>query len=599
MGNKWSNKLSNKPKPIRQTNNSNDSILKRIDDALGKYYKQCGRNDYYDGNGNGKFITFIHINKCNENQIEALLCDDTNSDNNLFIKIDPQFPLIDESKITDRKSRNDEIFKIVKHCYKFGAPPKQNPYTKNEIDRLLPLSSTSQNKFILKWYHIENAIKQELYDKISSKFMQMVNGKKRYDDIDELLNELEKKMNIDQNELNYLKQLIERAKIFNLNITNDDEKVLWDQHTEVDMALITDIFSVHNCFLFSNFHFQQLDISDLKGLSVNEDLIKQNPNSISLYPQYVIDDDMYLIWKYFFAASHLVNKLIITKSKNTFSLKITIIPNNVVSIYDPDIKFPFYDPAGYRAQRWNDQFRSNLSIFNSYKSCSISLETLDLFTILELFEDRINERFGKNTHVQIIIDRRTVNENKQDTVHILVLNKEDNDNFMTLDKNYFISLFFTVKERINIVQCYLFYGLNEYERMRFYPEYLTSIIPRFFKRNHPSNYSDNIQKLYDDSYKHGFAVDLYDPIFNKHYKQMTKYEHISVNYNRLIMEEKEEGKQETQYEYKDIKYHKLNKMNKKCNFNTKLEVEQCPFIDYIIYSLNLFQDMDNGNIDVN
>eukprot|EP01084_Bolivina_argentea_P277477 473719_1 len=135
------NEASKKPKPIRQTNSSNDSMFKRIDNALGKYYKECGRKDYYDRNGNGKFITFIHINKVNENQIEAQLCNDTNSNDCLFIKIDPQFPLINESTITDQKSRHDEIFKIVKHCYRCGEPPpvpKQNTgiYTKKEIERL-------------------------------------------------------------------------------------------------------------------------------------------------------------------------------------------------------------------------------------------------------------------------------------------------------------------------------------------------------------------------------------------------------------------------------------------------------------------------------
>eukprot|EP01084_Bolivina_argentea_P011452 21414_1 len=117
------NKASKKHKPITPINNSNHSIFTRIDIALGKHYKECGRNDYYDENGNGKFIKFANINKINENQIEAILCDDTISNYSLFIKIDAQFPLINESTITDHKSRHDEIFKIVKHCYKFGEPP--------------------------------------------------------------------------------------------------------------------------------------------------------------------------------------------------------------------------------------------------------------------------------------------------------------------------------------------------------------------------------------------------------------------------------------------------------------------------------------------
>eukprot|EP01084_Bolivina_argentea_P105472 188874_1 len=132
----------------------------------------------------------------------------------------------------------------------------------NEIERLLQLSLKSPNIFILQWSHIENAIKQELYDKISSKFMQMVNGKKRYNDIDQLLNELKKKMNIDENELNYLKQLIKRAK----TCFYPEKK---QKYSKENTRLVSDILSVHNCFLFSNFHFKQLDINDLKGLSIN------------------------------------------------------------------------------------------------------------------------------------------------------------------------------------------------------------------------------------------------------------------------------------------------------------------------------------------
>eukprot|EP01084_Bolivina_argentea_P105473 188876_1 len=253
MGNKSS-------KTQKQFKHLNNSTFERIDNALAQYYKDCGRDDYYDENGNGKFIVFVHINQFNEKQIQLELSDDINTHDRSFIKMDSQFPLIYEPTNKNHNSRNDEIFNILKHCYKTGEPPQQN--NANRIEHLLQLSSKTHNKFILKWYHIENAIKQELYDKISSKFMQMVNGKKRYNDIDQLLNELKKKMNIDENELNYLKQLIKRAK----TCFYPEKK---QKYSKENTRLVSDILSVHNCFLFSNFHFKQLDINDLKGLSIN------------------------------------------------------------------------------------------------------------------------------------------------------------------------------------------------------------------------------------------------------------------------------------------------------------------------------------------
>eukprot|EP01084_Bolivina_argentea_P309483 535326_1 len=265
----------------------------------------------------------------------------------------------------------------------------------------------------------------------------------------------------------------------------------------------------------------------------------------------------------------------------------TVVSNKVVSIYDPNIKSSFYSRSNFRFDTFLNTYYGGKSI----KSYSIPLETFDLYTIIELFEDGIDNTFGEKEHVQIIVDRTNVNQNKEENVYILVLSKISNNTFIkSMHKICFMSLTFTVsplkkvKQQFNIVQCHLFYGLNEHDRMRFYPEHLTTIIPRFFRRKYSLNYYDNIQKIYDDSYKHGFAVDLYDPIFNKHYKKMTGHEHVSINYNRLIFNDQEEKEQQTDYAYKDVKYHTLNKRSKICNLNSKLEIEECPFVDYIIYT---------------
>eukprot|EP01084_Bolivina_argentea_P293276 504366_1 len=156
----------------------------------------------------------------------------------------------------------------------------------------------------LTWQNIGNAITHELYEKISVQFMNMVNNETRYDDIDRLLNSLKKKIKIDENEVKYLRELIRRTK--NSDICEIDLVPLFNFKPN----LIADVFSVYTCFLFSNFQFQKCDTTEIKTFLENKNQINHSvPWTTNLYPQYIIDDDMYSIWKYFFAASHLVDKL--------------------------------------------------------------------------------------------------------------------------------------------------------------------------------------------------------------------------------------------------------------------------------------------------
>eukprot|EP01084_Bolivina_argentea_P149181 260656_1 len=156
------------------------------------------------------------------------------------------------------------------------------PHSKNKIERLLQLPINRENKFVLKWYHITNAIKQELYDKISLKFMDLVNSKTRYDNIDELLSTLRKKMNVDENEINYIRELIKRAKTF-----NPDKRETQSQTasiSEFKHDLEADVFGVYNCFLFSNFQFEQCKLDDFEHLFTNKKKLESISKSINLYP---------------------------------------------------------------------------------------------------------------------------------------------------------------------------------------------------------------------------------------------------------------------------------------------------------------------------
>eukprot|EP01084_Bolivina_argentea_P282134 482888_1 len=107
------------------------SAFNRIDKALAIYYTNHGRKDYYDENGDGKFIAFVHENDFDENAIDLELGDNVNPNDCLYLSMDNGFPLIDETQ------RSQQIFEILTHCYVNGMPPynkmKQNALTINDL----------------------------------------------------------------------------------------------------------------------------------------------------------------------------------------------------------------------------------------------------------------------------------------------------------------------------------------------------------------------------------------------------------------------------------------------------------------------------------
>eukprot|EP01084_Bolivina_argentea_P094043 169073_1 len=99
------------------------NCFERVDKALGEYYFNCGRDDYYDNNGIGKFMAFVINNDINEKQIDLFLGNDVTSDECLLVYMDDQFPLFNMNINHANYSRNYEIFQVIKYCYKHGIPP--------------------------------------------------------------------------------------------------------------------------------------------------------------------------------------------------------------------------------------------------------------------------------------------------------------------------------------------------------------------------------------------------------------------------------------------------------------------------------------------
>eukprot|EP01083_Nonionella_stella_P087227 242578_1 len=539
--------------------------IQRVDDALAQYYQDCGRNDYFDEEtGMGRFEKYAEDEGLEDNDVDEELGDDVNGPNDcLLMDIDPVFPL--PMSTTDRESRDYDEFKILKHCYTHGVAP------------------------LLTWQHIANALDHELYDKISSTFMVIVNGDKRFENVNELLQEIQTERHIHQNEINYIRQLIERATHFYTK--NHGTSKPNDKQMTIDMGHITDatsdglcfdllcdIYNVHKCFLFANYQFKHYDVNEfadhieqckhlnpqtkqyIAGIALEDHI-----TTLNLYPSHIIDDDMYQICKYWFCASRIVHKG--REAKNPFSLTICSIPQRVVSLYDQDVVIPFaiHDIEQYLRSKQMNAIKMRVR------------HAMDMNEITALLEGNINRRIAKQSSVLCVVQKMFV----FDVVYIMQTKSDSFDTLQDLFSNHIIALEFNAHAS-SAVQCHLRYGEG---RTRFYPEYLTTILSRFFTRNATLNYAQIIDKLYEDWYKHGFAVDLNDQTFNKYYKIITKYDHVSVNYNRDIIQKK------TEQNRLNMDKTKKNTSKNKCTLHHTFDIEQCTFIDYIIYCLNIYKTM--------
>ena len=98
---------------------------------------------------------------------------------------------------------------------------------------------------------------------------------------------------------------------------------------------------------------------------------------------------------------------------------------------------------------------------------------------------------------------------------------------------YFIGFEFIVRH--STVAAYLRYGINE--RLRFFPEMLTTVVPRLFFRPIDVTAAEYLDVIYGNTFKHGWAVDLIDNKFNEMHKLCTNVTHVSVNYDRTSLDD--------------------------------------------------------------
>ena len=157
-----------------------------------------------------------------------------------------------------------------------------------------------------------------------------------------------------------------------------------------------------NKFITDIMRSQYFNSSDKALQSKLKDIVT-NIRIINFHPAYIIGDNIYDVWKYFFAASRSVNKLKQNNgNKISFTLKIFVFPERVSCIYDDDICYKFELPIVSSFPE--GRIASIVSMpGNQYPNAAAIAEVFDVYL-------DTNKR-----HYVIIIDRRRKFNHQIDT----------------------------------------------------------------------------------------------------------------------------------------------------------------------------------------
>ena len=310
-------------------------------------------------------------------------------------------------------------------------------------------------------------------------------------------------------------------------------------------SLLVDIYGVHKALQFGQ--LQRTDYSHsefLKNVTMaDSDIFKENictdfvsenetAFTLSFYPFYLVNDDLFEVMSCHFATSLVVNRMVKNvKLTNGLHIRSVVIPAAICSRYDgDDVYYPTISDVG----RYNQSASSSELYISPHVEMNLDsvATTADTISKLIAFLDPQSA-----SNIIIVFNRQQ--QNDENPKSITVFQCSDFSKLSKLNRNYFVSFDFHITYNVDapnpLVRCWLMFGLGQ--RLRFYPEYAVWIIPNLFVRSPTMSTYKVVQTLYSEKYKHGWRVALDDEVFNKYYHIITGYEHVSNNYNRMTVEE--------------------------------------------------------------
>lgn len=101
-----------------------EGAVAKVDEGLAIYYRECGRTDYVNNDGVGKFAEFMERRgHKNEEAVGQELGDGACAGNCSFLAMDDDFPLSRDYESEER--RNETIFKVFQFCFRWSSDSKK------------------------------------------------------------------------------------------------------------------------------------------------------------------------------------------------------------------------------------------------------------------------------------------------------------------------------------------------------------------------------------------------------------------------------------------------------------------------------------------
>ena len=322
------------------------------------------------------------------------------------------------------------------------------------------------------------------------------------------------------------------------------------------MALLRDILSVHKVFMFGAFNCSEYTLDDFlrdikmaetgddeKGIKaifgetiISPHVVREHGDLIdpkkfkphfTLYPEWLIADDLFAVFRRLFAVSQWAANLQRDGVASNLNIFCSVIPEKVVSLYDDEA---VYEHSIGDIAEWlsSGSWSVDMGRHRVY-----SVEQDEVMEIVERIEECSGSiKVDEAELIVLVFDRR--NWIKIGTERLTVFRCQSMDSVVELTSNHFIGMHFNVEcggkgPSDCVARSWLHYGNGQ--RLRFWPEQLVWFIPRLFVNRKQSGYRF-AERLYSDHFKHGFCLKLNDPIFDRFYLILTRWKHQSVNYRR-------------------------------------------------------------------
>eukprot|EP01083_Nonionella_stella_P054921 144941_1 len=468
-----------------------------------------------------------------------------------------------------------------------------------ELQLLEEPNSPEPPDFNLSWDHVVECIKQEMWPKLASVIKALLNRKNEQGNqmieindlsdecIDHIVNILKKNKRLPSEECEYLKRLILRATHFDPNESHYNVKEVTElgyYNDGLSQSLLMDIYDVHKIFVFANFHFREYDmrefvsnISNAFGDRFIETCVPFKPR-FNLYPNYIIDDDIFRVFDYHFGVSLFVNTLksnLYIEKNTVFEVQCIVIPQSVSCVYDPHM-----GPVGRIGAMSKFLINKHIDFHKTRLKSNTMKSAREITKHIELHYNMEDVEAAESSNkLMIIIDRRASQKTKYDSMYIFPY--QNNNRFSELESHYFVWMQFKIVRNNNSadLQCknkvitHFRYGLNGITR--FFPEMLVSLMPRFFRKPTHLAPSEYLRQIYRNAFKNGWCVTLDDSVFDKYYHMITAFTHVSVNYNRHILYD-EFHPTKPMLCFMDILHHELESND---DFNNRDIDEMDAFID--------------------